>query len=78
MVLEIIVRENRMDNPQTEAALGTRDVRENQWTIQTVAALGTQDVRENRMDNPQTMAALGTHDKDKKQSRTKHNTTQKT
>ena len=29
MVLEIIVRENRMDNPQTEAALGTRDVREN-------------------------------------------------
>jgi hypothetical protein len=43
-----------------------------------VAALGTQDVKENRMDNPQTMAALGTHDKDKKQSKTKHNTTQKT
>ena len=79
MVLEIIVRENRMDNPQTDTALGTRDIRENRMdNSQTVAALGTQDVKENRMDNPQTMAALGTHDKDKKQSKTKHNTTQKT
>ena len=49
MALEIIVRENRMDNPQTEATLGTQDVRENRMdNLQTVAALGTQDKDKNK------------------------------